>query len=97
MRYTLLLFLKIYLLIVLLMSVRKSSIKLFTRPRDPCLGSCQGDVGIPEYVPLYRGSILPRMHIIEDRNDANDILHRSQPMVAEYFCCLLLDIISARH
>ena len=39
MRYTLLLFLKIHLLIVLLMSVRKSSIKLFTRPRDPCLGS----------------------------------------------------------
>ena len=34
MRYTLLLFLKIYLLIVLLMSVRKSSIKLFTRPHE---------------------------------------------------------------
>ena len=28
------------------MSVRKSSIKLFTRQRDPCLGNCQGDVGI---------------------------------------------------
>ena len=34
--------------------------------------------------------LLPRMHIIEDRNDANDILHRSQPMVAEYFCPNLL-------
>ena len=41
--------------------------------------------------------LLPRMHISDDRNDANHILHRSQPMIAEYFCCLLLAIIFARH
>jgi hypothetical protein len=65
------------------MSVRNmyvmSSIELFTRPRDPCLGSCQGDIGIPEYGPMYRGSTFTIAHIIDDRNDANDILHRSQP------------------
>jgi hypothetical protein len=97
MRYTLLLFLKIYLLIVLLMSVYVSPQSSYSRGRGirasevaremletPNMGRCIED-------------LLPRMHIIEDRNDANDILHRSQPMVAEYFCCLLLDIISARH
>ena len=44
------------------MSVRMSSIELFTRPRDPCLGSCQRDVGIPEYGPMYRGSTSTNAH-----------------------------------
>jgi hypothetical protein len=45
-----------------LMSVRMSSIELFTRPRDPCLGSYQGDVGIPDMGRCIE-DLLPRMHI----------------------------------
>ena len=50
--------------------------------RDTRVGSCQGDVGIMNWSRWYEDR-LPRIHIMADLSDANEILHRSHAITIE--------------